>query len=331
MTDSYICVAPLSTEASLLPRAHTYFLAAALLFPLPAGWLFRAALATFTIRTSILAIDAAVLLHFNPADHTSPAPADAVVVLETLGLAAIVACWLLLVSPRAKASESRPLIRAWAVVVAIGTALAFTAVAKLGKRVIPDGSKVTCSNQDGTVWMVVDNLLGQPVTVPTLGTIGSKINFVALRVGIPALIFAVIALLTSAFSRDTSQDDRRSADVEFGVSEEIIDVDSGAGSLASRLGKTIGVVLVLAMPAMAFFIVISAEMYLLSMVLDLPSAETMASVGTWGVWAATGIVSLATLFNAVRQKMGIAETSEKKVEATHFPPPDHYQPDSEVM
>ena len=136
--NSQICIASLSSPFSLLPRAHTYALVAALIIPGAEGWLFRAALAAFTTRTAIFAVDAAVLLSAIRTSPNRPAEADVLVVLDALGLAAVVACWLLLVSTRE--SAARPLIRLWAAVVGVGCILAFVAVAKLGQQVDAHGS-----------------------------------------------------------------------------------------------------------------------------------------------------------------------------------------------
>ncbi|KAB5584936.1 hypothetical protein GE09DRAFT_1068766 [Coniochaeta sp. 2T2.1] len=312
-----ICVAPLSSPYSLLLRAHTYALVAALIVPLPRGWLFRAALAAFTTRTAIFAIDAAVILHTVSDMTTStsdPVPVDAVVVLELLGLAVIVACWLLVASSRVSESSARPLIRIWAAAVTIGSILAFVSVAKLGKWATVSAANTESENVhcEG-VWRDEQDVFGATGYVSGLGLMGRKFASLVLRVGIPPLVFSVVALFGISVSNKQRMMARRS-EVEQGPDEIILDT---SGTLRSRLHsvqRALRILLSLALPAMAIFMVVSAETYLLAQSSNIPSEEKMSSVGQWGVWAATGAVLVATLINAVREKMGVQKVEVKWAE-----------------
>jgi hypothetical protein len=307
-----VCIAPLSSPYSLLPRVHTYALIAALIIPLPRGWLFRAALAAFTTRTAIFAIDAAVILHAVSGATTlttEPVPLDSVVVLEILGLAVIVACWLLLASRRASESSARPLIRIWAGVVTVGFILSFVAVAKLGTFVATAHHRATETEYDECegIWMDVLDVFGTPETVPVLGEMGWKFGWVERRVGIPALIFSAVALL-GIFLPKGRTFVARAVDVEENSPEML---RNGSGAMQRQLGpvhQVLVVLLWLGLPAMSIFMAVSTEQYLQIMTSNIPSVEKMGSVGQWGVWAGTGAVLVATLINAMKEKMGLDKT-----------------------
>ncbi|KAH8906393.1 hypothetical protein BR93DRAFT_938861 [Coniochaeta sp. PMI_546] len=302
-----LCIAPLSSPYSLLPRAHTYVLATALILPLPRGWLFRAALAAFTTRTAIFAIDAAVILHSVSGMTVAipePVPLDAVVVLEVLGLAVIVACWLLLASSQASESSARPLIRIWACVVTIGSILAFVSVAKLGTLVAAGDSltDVPYENCEG-IWMNELDIFGAVENVSVLGQMGWKFAWLEHRVGVPSLVFSVVALLGISVSNK-----RRATAPRIGMEQDLggilTDKQSAVQSQLHTIKTAFEVLLWLALPAMAVLLIVSTEQYLLAMTSNVPSVEHMGSVGQWGVWVATAAVLVATLVNAVREKMG---------------------------
>lgn len=309
-----ICIAPLSSPYSLLPRAHTYVLVAALILPLPRGWLFRAALAAFTTRTAIFAVDAAVILHCvsgNATAVTEPAPLDAVVVLESLGLAVVVACWLLLASSRADQSAARPLLRIWAGVVTIGSVLAFVSLAKLGNGVAAAEPETDIADKgcEG-IWMDVLDIFGAVEDVSVLGPMGEKFSWLAHRVGIPCLLCSAVALLgisVSSKPRATA----RQVDVEQNSHEISTDKHSAWQGQLGPVKKVFEALLWLALPAVAILLIVSTEQYLLTMTSNLPSMEKTSSVGQWGVWVATGAVLVATLINAVREKMKLQDGGMK--------------------
>ncbi|OIW28136.1 hypothetical protein CONLIGDRAFT_683130 [Coniochaeta ligniaria NRRL 30616] len=311
-----LCVAPLSSPYSLLPRAHTYVLVTALIVPLPRGWLFRAALAAFTTRTAIFAIDAAVILHSVSGMATAitePVPMDAVVVLEILGLAVIVACWLLLASSRAGESSARPLIRVWATLVTIGSILAFVSVAKLGTLVAAGDPDTTMAHEDCEgIWMDELDVFGAAENVIVLGLTGWKFAWLEHRVGVPSLLFTAIALLGISAPKKRRATARR-VDMEHNPHEISVDEHSALQSQLHPIKKVFEVLLWLVVPAMAILLIVSTEQYLLTMSSHIPSVEKMSSVGQWGVWAATGAVLVATLINAVREKMGLQKEGMKPV------------------
>jgi hypothetical protein len=289
-----ICVTPLSSPYSLLPRAHTYALVTALILPLPRGWLFRAALAAFTTRTAIFAIDAAVILHAVArmgTPITEPIPLDAVVVLDVLGLSVIVACWLL------------PLIRVWAGVVTIGSILAFVSVAKLGTLVAARHQGIDAAHEDCQgIWMDELGVFGAVENGGVLGSMGWKFAWLERRVGIPPLVFSAVALLGISVS-GKRRAAAREVDLEQDQPDIMMDKPSTLLSQLHPIKRVLEVLLWLALPAMAIFVTVSTEQYLLTS--NLPSIEKMSSVGQWGVWAATGAVLVATLINAVREKTAI--------------------------
>ena len=311
LSPSTICVAPLSSPFSLLPRAHTYALAAVLLLPLPRGWLFRAALAAFTTRTALFAVDAAVLLAGlrQPSAAREPAPLDILIVLEALGLAAMVACWLLLVSKRESAARS--LIKAWSVVVGVGCILAFVAVARLGRMGVHGSgeAELECSE----VLMDRGDLFGPAEAVPVLGLMGSKTAWFARRVGIPGLLFGSLAILATSVPQPKSSTDGLPGDIEGGdVSRE----KSGPWAHLKWAVSLFGWLLRLSLPAMAIFIVVSTEQFLFTMAPTLPSLEHTSSVGQWGVWAATGVVLTATFINASREHAGLTKPAVVMADGT---------------
>jgi len=296
-----ICVAPLSSPFSLLPRAHTYALAATLLLPLPRGWLFRAALAAFATRTALFAVDAAVLLAQLRRDAAAPVPLDALVALEALGLAAALACWLLLVARRETAA--RPLVRAWAAAVGVGGALAFAAVARLGQLVESPGVGPGGVCQE--VLMRRDELFGAVEVVPVLGPMGTRTAWFARRVGVPGLLCASLSMLAALIAQQ-STGARVEGDVEEG---DVTREKSGPWAHLKWAVSLAGWALTLLLPAMAIFIVVSTEQFLFQMVPTLPSLEHTSSVGQWGVWAATGVVLTATFINASREHAGLEKPS----------------------
>lgn len=310
-----LCVAPLSSPYSLLPRAHTYALITALLIPLPRGWLFRAALAAFTTRTAIFAIDAAVILHAvsrTPGVATEPLPLDAIVVLEILGLAVIIACWLLLASHRVNESSARPLIRIWALVVTVGSILSFVSVARLGKLVAAGYSGVAKDGHCEGAWMDESDVFGDAEKIRVLGVMGSKIAWLEQRVGIPPLVFSAIAVIAIALPRERSLAAQRGG-TEV-TSEEIWgDGVVGIQKKSGPVKMLLSLLLCTAMPAMAILMVVSTEQYLYVKTSGLRSVEKMSSVGQWGVWVATGAVVLATLINAGKEKSGLGKASNVDV------------------
>lgn len=317
-----ICVAPLSSPYSLLPRAHTYALVVALLLPLPRGWLFRAALAAFTTRTAVTAIDAAVLLHAVSSNNVAAeaVPLDALVALDVLGLAVVVACWLLLASRSAAGSAARPLIRAWAAVVTTGSVLAFVTVARLGRLAtggrlaVIDGTVARCGHG---IPMDSVELFGSAEAISVLGSVGSNVAWLERRVGIPPLVLSALALLAIILPKSASLGARRDDTEEN--SAEIRKERAGPWSQLEPARVAAGVALMISLPGTAIFIAVSSEQYLHSMV-NLPSAETSSSVGQWGVWAATGVVVAATLVNAVKDSAGLEGTSAAIV--SHLPGPE---------
>jgi hypothetical protein len=318
-----LCVEPLSSPYSLLPRVQTYTLAAVLLLPLPRGWLFRAALAAFTTRTAIFAIDAAVQLHAlsKPIGSSSAtvysAPLDVLVVSEMMGLAAAMATWLLLVSSRGAESAARSLVRLWAAVVSVGAILAFVAVAKFGRQTLNDpavGNQFATRCQGEEVY--TDWILGLPVQdFKVIGVMGWKIGWLELRVGVPGLVMASLALLALVVPRDLA------VQISSGKSPTPLPVDLEQCGLSdapikedrsvSPLWRMLGWLIAVAVPAIALLMVISAEQYFNTMSHGLPSAEEMTSAGQWGGWAAIGIVAAATLINAVREGTGFRHGGDK--------------------
>lgn len=312
-----LCVEPLSSPYSLLPRLQTYAIATVLLLPLPRGWLFRAALAAFTTRTAIFAIDAAVQLNrlskpINPAT-LSAAPLDVLVVLEMMGLAAAMAVWLLLVSSRGGESAARDLVRLWAAVVSVGAILAFVAVAKFGRQTLQDADigkpYTTCTGET----MYSDWLLGFPLQdVKVLGTTAWKIGFLEVRVGVPGLVMASMALLALVLPRQMASriNGSRPAAAELPVDIEqhgLSDAPIKEDRSQSPLWRVLGTLVALAVPAMVLLMVISAEQYFNTMTHGMPQAEEMSSVGQWGGFAAMGIVAAATLLNAVGKGTGLKQ------------------------
>ena len=300
---STICVSPLSSPFSLLPRAHTYALAATLLLPLPRGWLFRAALAAFTTRTALFAVDAAVLLAALQQQPTT-LPLDTLLVLQGLALAAAVACWLLLVARRE--SAARGLVRTWAAVVGVGAMLAFAAVVRLGRRGGVDGGPAA-GDECREARMPRDELFGPVEAVPVLGLLGAKTAWFARRVGVPGLLLAALAVLAAMVPQETAPV-RVAGDVEEG---DVVKERTGPWAHLKWAVALFGWAVRLLVPAMAIFIVVSTEQFLVNMVPSLPSLEPTASVGQWGVWAATGVVLTATFINASKEHAGLSRPAGK--------------------
>lgn len=303
-TNRSVCAEALSSPYALLPRAHTYALVVALLAPLPRGWLFRAALAAFTTRTAIFAVDAAVLLGTLVRHHDdqpiSP-QLDVLVCLQSTTLAALVACWLLLVSRRGSESAARGLVRVWAVIVAIGCILAFAATLKLD-QLVADAAPVLEENCHG-VEIDTARVWGATTDVPALGRMGSKGAVFLKRVGIPGVIFAALAIMATAVPRSRSLPTAIRQQYSDYSTTEIVTDASGPSKLRT-MASALHSMLMIILPAMIIFVMVTGEMYFQHA--DLPSVERMSSVGQWGVWVATGVVVLATLFNAVKDKVGLS-------------------------
>ncbi|KAH8655193.1 hypothetical protein BX600DRAFT_515032 [Xylariales sp. PMI_506] len=271
------CIVPLASPYSFLPRIHTYAVAVALVLPLPKGWIFKAALAAFTTRTAVFAVDAAAHLaglRRNPGD---PAPLDALVASQALALASLVAIWLLMVSSKLDQSSARGIIRCWAATVGVGSILAFVAVGKLGQIPVQEGA---CQQGDS---LTREEFLGDMVSVPVLGVMGWKVRWFLYRVSLPGIILGALALLCVLRPRPSVRDTR-------GYTR---DKEAKEGRVMRMLRRLSWVTV----PALAIFVTVSTEQYLHSLAPQIPSAEEMFSVGQWGVWAATGVVLLATLIN----------------------------------
>lgn len=291
-TSEVLCVAPLSSPYSILPRAHTYALVVALFAPLPRGWLFRAALAAFTTRTAIFAVDAIVLLATLKKGALSAAPLDVLVVTDELALAGIVAAWLLLRSERGAKSSARGLIQFYAVVVGIGEIVAFVGLKMLGTF------RTTDDQCDSTEMSRLEVLGADQMFGGGIGVVGENIGWFILRVGVPGVVFAAVALMSATVPRPRSA--KTTQDTENGHEYWM---QENPFSIYPKAMAAIGYILVIALPTMAVFIAASTEYFMFSMVPDLPTVEKITSVGQWGVWAATGTVLIATAANAVREKM----------------------------
>lgn len=297
--DLQICVTPLSSPYSVLPRAHTYALAAALIFPLGRGWLFRAALAAFTTRTAVTVIDVILLVHdVSYSWELKAAPVDIFVMLDFLALAVAVACWLLLASSSAAISAARSLIRLWTALVVAGSILTFVTVAKLGRLAARGGiASVDSSNQcSHGIPMDSTDVFGSKEDVPVLGVIGSSVAWLERRVGIPPLVLSALAVVAMFLPRSVSLGAPRVYVEEN--SEEISSERAVPWSRAWLTRAVAGIALTILLPGTAILIAVSSEQYIYILARSLPSAEPIHSVGQWGVWAATGIVVLATLVNA---------------------------------
>lgn len=332
-----LCLAPLSSPYALLPRTHTYALVVALLVPLPRGWLFRAALAALTTRCAVFAVDAAVILAqlmrrrreggsgTHVGEHgeliVEPLPLDALSSLEMLALAVCVAAWLLFVSRTAARSSARALVRWWAVIVGIGAVLAFVAVKELGlaaQAALSDGAAQVGDVGERPVcehglWLPADAVFGLTTeTMPALGTVGDKAAWFLRRIGIPALLFGALAMLSSLRPRPRKYRSWRGDDVEqnnsssiYGVGESDSDgKDRGSWSVVSM---ALNAAFMLGIPAATVLVAVSAEQYY-NRVVDipggLPAVEKITSVGQWGVWAATGVVVAATAMNGAMELIG---------------------------
>jgi hypothetical protein len=304
-----ICVAPLSSPYSLLPRAHTYSLVLLLFAPLPRGWLFRAALAAFTTRTAIFAVDAVVLLaslrnaHSSRAHHG--APLDALVATEMLSLASIVAIWLLLRSERAGESAARGLIRIWALVVGVGAIVGFVALKGLGVyHAAAEEEGKELGECDGLLMSREDIIGVDQVFGSGLGVLGDKIGWFVLRIGIVGVLFAATALLSTLRPRPPNKHQQVAATYVDGPPHEAY-TQENPFSIYPTLWRIVGHVLLVALPALAIFVAASAEYFYFRIVPALPSVEMMSSVGQWGVWVATGAVLIATAANATMERMGM--------------------------
>jgi len=245
------------------------------------------------------------------APTTEPVPIDAVVLLEMLGLAVIVACWLLLASRRASESSARPLIRSWAAVVAISSTLASVSIAMLGTLVAAGGRGFAMAHEDCEgIWMEELTVFGAVEKVSVLGSTGWKFALLERQVGVPTLIFSALALLGVSLS---TKPHTTAGEVDMEQNAREIREDKPGGLLNGRrlIDRVAQVMLWLVLPAIAIFMMVSTEQYLLTMTPKIPSVEEMSSVGQWDVWAATGAVLVATLINAVMEKLGLRKNQVK--------------------
>lgn len=315
-----ICIAPLSSPYSLLPRAHTYALVVALLAPLPRGWLFRAALAAFTARTAIFTVDSIRLYATTHKHPHGPAHLDILVATESLAMASLVAVWLLVVSRRGAESAARGLVRGWAVAVGIGAIVGFAALREL--------SQVESEGDCNEVVMDVVDVFGDSKKFGAgLGTMGEKIGYFVLRVGIVGVLFAAMAFIASVVSgpKDKSESGlpvavvRRRREQEARYSSGPINPEDDTAIAAGRVTKIARRVLLVVIPAMLIFVAVSGEWYFQKLAPDVPSVEKMSSVGQWGVWAATGVVVIATAVNAAMDAAGMRMHAEP---SDHSPPKD---------
>lgn len=321
-----ICVTPLAGPYTLLPRTHVYAMCLALVLPLPRGWLFRAALAGFTTKTAIFAVDAIVhLAHIrkhisSSSSSSSPLPLELVVVLEMLGLACAVAAWLLLVSRTASASAARSLVKAWCVGVAIAAIIAFVALKETALAGARPFLLADAEAGDGAhacpghaVLMPAQAIFGTTdVKIPTLGLVGNRIGEILRIVGIPTLFFAALTLgcITAKGPAADLQNQSKVLDLGFGPSSHSNnnspDIVQPKPSFLSgeRLVSLFRKLLTAAVPALVVVMIHRTETYLLRMQPVAPESEPIKSVGQWGSWAATAVVLFATLINAARGSMG---------------------------
>lgn len=298
------CIAPLSSPYSLLPRVHTYALVFALFVPLPEGWLFRAALAAFTTRTAIFAVDSFRLLATLRNDPTGPARVDILVAAESLALATLIAVWLLTISRRGARSAAHGLLRGWAVVVGIGAIVSFVALKEL--------AHVKTEKECHEALIIKENVFGEEKRFGAdLGIMGDKIGFFILRVGIVGITFAVLAFVASVLPRPNAQ-----AHEELPVAIQhhslrrwrskgdaiLVKHDEDTATKIEQFTRGVRLLLTVTIPAMAIFVVANAEWYFQRLAPDIPSVEKMSSVGQWGVWAATGVVLVATAVSAMMNK-----------------------------
>ena len=316
-----ICIAPLSSPYSILQRAHTYTLVLALLLPLPKGWFFRAALATFTTRTAVAVIDIIVLYtHLyrhqssssssssspgDSASNGSAAPLDVLVVAEYLALATLVAVFLLSVSRRGAETAARGILRAWAIAVGIGAVIGFLALLSLA-RIKTEGE---CTQ----TLLSYNDIYGEKTSYgANLGKLGTKIGFFILRIGIPAVLFAAMTfvaslsptLVPSTSSRNSSSSSSPSSshrhnDVQGLESQSSNGNGRSYDQQPGKIRRFLRLLLTLAIPAMSIFVVANAEWYFHRLAPQVPSVESVTSVGQWGIWAATGVVALAALVGAI--------------------------------
>ncbi|SPO02066.1 uncharacterized protein DNG_04739 [Cephalotrichum gorgonifer] len=290
-----LCILPLSSPYSLLPRIHFYATTLALLAPLPKGWLFRAALASFTTRTSTLAIDAAVqLASLRKHDPDRALPIEVVVMMEMLGLACLVGVWLLLVSRTASISAARGLIKGWATAVAIGAIISFVATREFAGASPP----AECPN--GRLISSSDVFGDEQVTLLGTGTVGMKMGGILRLVGIPALIFSSLTLISLPAKGHLPKSSPPEPTLSS-TSPDITYSNEFSGTV-SKAASAVRWLFICAIPAMAVVMVHRTETYLFGF--EVPEGEHLGSVGQWGVWAATGVVLLGTGVNAARESMG---------------------------
>lgn len=145
------------------------------------------------------------------------------------------------------------------------------------------------------------------------GTMGNKIGYFALRVGTVGVIFAAMAFLASIAPVPRLKKhaavlpvavQRRTRLAKYGP--EIVKPEEDTAVAVGRVMRIIRLVLLVSRPAMAIFVVASAEWYFQRLAPNVPSVEKMESVGQWGVWAATAVVLIATVANAMMDKAGLA-------------------------
>ena len=292
-----LCVEPLSSPYGFFPRAHTYALVLVLFALPPRGWIFRAALATFTTRTAVFAVDACVALAaLRRRDSAMAAPLDVLVATEALALAGIVALWLLHRFNRMAESAELGLVRLWAVIVGVGAFVGFAALKKLGGL---HAASLNCRD----AWRDRVDIVGEDQTFGGgIGVVGDKIGWFILRVGIPGLVFASVALLSALVPRPAPA--AKSAQVEAGLDLAGLDgfwTQENPSSFYPKLRAVIGRALPIALPSLAIYVVISAEYWILTF--DLPAIEKTTSFGQWAVWAATGVVLLATVANKILENI----------------------------
>jgi len=317
--DDNICTTPLSSPYAFLPRIHLYLMVLSLIIPLPKGWLFRAALAGFTTKTAIFAVDAIVhLSHLRRGgsdDGHHALPLELVVTLEMLALACLVAVWLLMVSRTASASGARFLVKGWCVAVAVATVVAFVGVKEMGAHA---GRFLTGEEGCKGVIMPRESIFGQfeDGKIAGMGVMGTKIADILRFVGIPGLVFAALTIAfisakgpAGDLAKSAKTIDLESTPTNFHASPDIIQPKPSILSFA-KLVTIFRSLLMGAVPAMCVIVVQRTEMYLFKMRPDVPESEPMASVGQWGVWAATGVVFLGTLLNAAREGMGYTSSGD---------------------
>jgi hypothetical protein len=303
---SFICIEPLSSTYSTLPRLNTLVLLLFLLLAPSASWATSGALAALMVRTAIMALHAITLLTVLPPSKDFETK-DPLVILPAFDLD-IIGTWfilsavgtanpLLLGWARAlRESKARLLVKIWGCLVVVGSVCAFVAMRRSANGGVVYNSdhfreselaRSRCSNSNKSRLRTTDAVVFD--TERIFGRL--RRETLIWKFDTAALVLMSLAVFTSLWT------------AKAGTTYSALRVWLGRSFMASAA---------VVLPA----IIILHELFLLKSnpgVAAIPMAEGLKAFDQWSCWAATSLVIVATVLNWVVEQKGHTQVDPVQV------------------